>query len=186
MAPLDAKQFRFWRALRSIGLKRVVVAADFFLASLFGGLGTFLYLRGQASVDAHTALAGDFLTIGATLFGIAIAGFAIIATLLGERYGRLLERSNVSAYDLLRHFLVEAGILVGSIAATVAFRAFASALFSVDPTWEQTALGVTAFMFFWGLFGALELMKLVLGVAVTSSSLFNQSDEPPSRQSQAG
>jgi hypothetical protein len=36
---------------------------------------------------------------------------------------------------------------------------------------EQIGFGITAFAFLWPLFGALELMKLILGVAATSTTL---------------
>jgi hypothetical protein len=186
MEQITADKFRFIGMIQHFGLKRFVWSPQFVLAAVLTSAGTVLYLRGEESVSVHVGVAGDFLTIAATLFGVALAGFAIISTLLDERFARLLDRSKTSAYNLLAHFVVEGGILVGSIAATVAYRAFALALFRIDPVWEQVALGVSAFLFFWGLFGAVQLMRLVMTVAVVNSSLFSQNQQDPPSMQKAG
>jgi heme A synthase len=53
---------------------------------------------------------------------VIIAGFAIVAALLGDRYTRLLQRSNTSTIGVLQHFLLIAGLMVASIIATLAFK----------------------------------------------------------------
>jgi len=72
---------------------------------------------------------------------------------------------------MLGHFLIVAGLLVVSIVLTLAFMACAGSLHSESKVGEQAFFGVTVFLFLWALFSTLELVKLVLGIAVTNTEL---------------
>jgi hypothetical protein len=113
-------------------------------------------------------VAGDFLVIAGALLGVVIAGFAIVAALVDERYSGIMRRARVHPYDVLRHFLVEGGLLVASVSSSVIYRAIAATVHRGNHIVEYSLFGATAFLFFWGLFGVLQLMRLVLSIAVTS------------------
>ncbi|MGD9704447.1 MAG: hypothetical protein AB7Q42_12910 [Acidimicrobiia bacterium] len=167
---LSSKEFGFWRSLGSLRIAQVLLAWDFLTALLMSSAGTVLLVRHVPSVEAHTELAGDLLVVNSALFGVVLAGFAIVAALLGDKYARLLSASGGSAIQMLRHFLIVAGVLVTSIVAAIAFRAAGEAIAAWKAIGEQWALGFTIFVFLWGLFSTLELMKLILGVAVTNTA----------------
>lgn len=171
MTDLRTNDFGFWRSLSSFSVGQVLASWDFITAVVIAVPGTIVYVRHQANVDEHTALVGHYLSLSGALFGVVLAGFAVVAALLGDKYARLLDASNASALQMLRHFLVVAGLLVASITLSILFLAGAEPLEGWRPGAEQAALGVTTFVCFWALFGALELMKLVLGVATTSTVL---------------
>lgn len=168
---LKTDDFGFWRALGSLRLGQVLGSWDFIAAVVLAAGGALLLAFHAPDPELHRALAADLLVVAAALFGTILAGFAIVAALLGDRYSKILEASGRSSLALLRHFVVVAGILVGAIVAILAFRAGGAALHSWSPGVEQAAIGVTCFLFLWGLFSSLELVKLILGVAVTNTTL---------------
>lgn len=167
---LATKDWGFWKSIGSLSIRQVA-AWDFVLALAAGVAVPLLAASHLPEPANHVDIAGDLLLVSAALFGLVLAGFAIVAALLGDRYSRLLEASGASALDLLRHFIIVGGILVCAIVAAVAFRAFAAAVHSWEPDIELAALGVTVFLSAWGLFGVLELMKLILGVAITNTAM---------------
>ena len=67
---------------------------------------------------------------------------------------------------------------MASIVATIVFHAGSAQLFTLSRSGCPACFAATAFLFFWALFGTLQLMKLVLAVAVTNMSLFTLSDSP--------
>jgi hypothetical protein len=168
---MDARDFGFWRSFGSVPISQVFFSWDFTLAALLASVGTVLYVHGATDPAKHVEVVQRFVSVNGDLFGVVLAGFAIVAALLGDKYSRLLEATDTSAMRMLRHFLIVGGILVCSIVLSVAFPAYAEPLHKWKPVTEQVAFGVTTFFFLWPLFGALELMKLILGVAATSTSL---------------
>jgi predicted acylesterase/phospholipase RssA len=171
--PLDVNDFRFWRAFRSVSAKQMFRTWDFLTAVSLGVLSSFLYSHFVPQATTQVAVAGDFVAIAGALFGVVIAGFAIAAALLDERYARALRAKKQSSYNLLRHFLVEGGLLVTSLTVTLIYRAIAQPVYTLSHLSAHLMFGAAVFFFFWSLFGALQLMTLVLGVAVTSTELFS-------------
>ena len=167
----DPNQFRFWRAVLSLDRKQIYRPWDFLVAFLMGTVGTYFYTAHVTDISNHLSVAGDYLAIIGALLGVVIAGFAIAAALLDEKFARAMRDHSISSYDVLRHFLIEGGILIGSLAASIVYRSIAVAVGGTNKTAEECLFGAATFLCFWGLFGALELMKLVLSVAVTGVSL---------------
>jgi len=161
-------------------------AWDFWSAALLAVLGSIFYVRSQASVPAHVGVAGDFLSIAAALFGVVLAGLAIVAALLGDRYARFLRRAGSTSLDVLSQFVVVAGLLVASIVLTIAYRASAEPVSKASPIAEQFSFGATFFLFLWSLFASLQLVKLIFGLAVTNVELSLLSGDEPSTTDQQG
>jgi steroid 5-alpha reductase family enzyme len=154
-------------------------AWDFLWAALIAVVGSIFYVRSQESVPAHVSIAGDFLSIAAALFGVVLAGLAIVAALLGDRYARFLRKAGSTSLDVLSQFVVVAGLLVASIVATIMYRAAAEPVSRTFPVVEQIAFGVACFLFLWSLFASLQLVKLIFGLAVSNVELsLLSSDEP--------
>lgn len=171
MTPMDSKDFGFWRSFGSVPVSQMFFAWDFILALMIAGIGTTFYVQSVGEPGPHVEVIKNLISVEGNIFGVVLAGFAIVAALLGDRYSRLLEATQTSATKMLRHFLIVGGILVCSIVLSVAFVAYAGPLHRWEPAAEQVGFGVTTFIFLWALFGCLELMKLILGVAATSTAL---------------
>ena len=169
---LTADHFTIRGVFRSLSFKGTITSWDFALASFIAVFGTFYYNKYVPDPHGAVAIAGDFLAISGALFGVIIAGFAIATSLVDERYARSMERANSHPYNVLRHFLVEGVLLVASLVAAVVFRAIALPVHHASATAEHWLLGIAAFLFFWALFGALQVMRLVLGIAVSRASAF--------------
>lgn len=180
------KDLGFWRSLSKMEIGELLGAWDFWLAVLLAGPGSFLYVHAQRSVEEHVKIATDFLAVGGALFGVVLAGIAIVAALIGDRYARFLKAAGSSSLGVLRHFVVVAGLLVAAIVATILYKAAAEPLSKAYPTVEQVALGLTFFLFLWSIFAALQLLKLVFGVAVSSVELSLLTNEEPAMQDQGG
>jgi hypothetical protein len=183
---LQTSDFSFGRIARSYGFRRILWAWDFLWAAGLAALGTFLYFRSTGNPADHSSVVGDYLVMAAALFGVVIAAFAIGAALLGERYSKMLQEAEASPFNLLRHFVLEGAILVAAIVVAVTFRGFAVSLHQDGGFYEEIAFGLATFLFLWGLFFALELMKLILGVAVTSTTLFGLPTSHPAPMQQPG
>ena len=168
---LSYKELGFWRSLSRMSAGSLFGAWDFWSAALLSAVTSFIYVKFEPAASIHAEVAGDFLQISGALLGVVIAGFAIVASLLGERYSRLLRQIGKTSLHVLGHFMVVTGLLVVSIVSTIVYRAGSEVLFQVKPGVEQTALGVVFFIFLWSLFASLQLAKLILGLAVTNIEL---------------
>jgi len=101
----------------------------------------------------------------------------------------MLKDASASPFNILRHFVFEGGILVAAIVVGIAYRGAAMPVHKWSPVYEQVGFGITTFLVLWGLFTALELMKLILGIALTSTTLFalpNDNEHPDQPGSDAG
>jgi hypothetical protein len=159
-------------------------AWDFWVALLLALVATVTYVRLERSPVVHVGVAGDFLSIGAALFGVVLAGLAIVAALLGDRYAKFLRSAGTSSLDVLSQFVVVAGLLAASIVMTVIFRASADLIAERSPALEQITFGIVFFLFLWSLFASLQLVKLIFGLAVTNVelSLLSGDESPTSDQ----
>lgn len=162
--------FGFWRSLFSFGFGQVVRGSDFVAAVALSSGMFFLSSHDHTTADLRLGVTISLAEISAALLGVILAGFAIVAALLGDRYTRLVEASGASILQMLRHFLVVGGLLVASIVGSLAYRFFADALGDWEIVIEHLSFSGVLFLFLWSLFGVVELMKLILGVAVTSQA----------------
>ncbi len=168
---METNDFGFWRSFGDLRFRQIVFSWDFGTALLLAVGGSALYVNHVPEADKHAQLAGDFLSVAGALFGVVLGGFAVAAAFLGDKYSRLLRKSGASPLKMLRHFLIAGGFLVAAIVSAVIYRAAALPVWEWKPGVEQIAFGTAAFLFLWSLFTTLELMKLVLAVATTSTEL---------------
>lgn len=175
---LRTRDFGFWAAIGDMRTKAVVFSWDFLMALVLSVSSAVLLAHHSPAPASHERLATNLLQVGGALFGVILAGFAIVAALLGDKYSRLLQSSGSSSLKMLRHFVIVAGVLVWSVICALGLSMAATPLHAWEPVAEQLALAVTLFLFLWGLFSTLELMKLVLGVAVTSDRLRSVEQDP--------
>jgi hypothetical protein len=165
---LTLRDFTIRGSFRKLGIRNLLWSWDFLLASVVAGVGSYFYTDHLRHVGDHIGVAGDYLAISGALFGVVIAGFAIVAALVDEKYANVLSRARVAPYDVMVHFLIEGVLLVAALVSAIAYRAVATPIHGTNATAEAVLFGVTTWLFLWSLFGALQLMRLVLSVAVTS------------------
>lgn len=177
VSPTANDTFGLFRALGSLSLSQVFKSSDFILAGLLSIAGAVLIKFHVPDVTKHLGLVDDALVVSSQVFGVVLAGFAIVAALLGDRYSRLLAKSGATTYDMLRHFLVVAGLFLTSIVMELAYGIGAEPLHRESADLELAALGVTVFFCLWALLSTLGLMKLILGVAVTSVAATQLTDD---------
>lgn len=171
LMPLQTKDLGFWRSIGSLSLAQTFGSWDFITAVVLAGSGDWWYVRHVPDPAKQAAFASNLLVVNGALFGVVLAGFAITAALVSERYSRLVETAGGSRLQMLRHFLIVAGLLVSSIVLTLGFIASASSIYTSSRVGEQVFFGAATFVFLWSLFSTLELVKLVLGIAATNSEL---------------
>lgn len=177
---MSYRDLGFWRSLGRFPLSQMG-AWDIIWAALLAGFGTFFYVRIEPAPDRHVDLVGNYLVVTGPLFGVVLAGFAIVAAMLGDRYVRLLQESGRSTLDIFGHFVVVAGLLMAVIVSVVAYRASAQWLAGVNGNLEKGVFLAVSFLFLYSLFASFELIKLIFGVAVTSTGLkLIRGDEDPS------
>jgi hypothetical protein len=167
--PYKPFDFGLLGVVKSYGLN-LFRSRDLLGAVLIGGVGSYFYVRYVPGVGSHTGVAGYLLSIAASLFGVIIAGFAIVAALVDMSYARGLQRYGSRPYDVLRHFLFEGAVLIASLTGTITYEAIAQAVNRTSATAQDVLFGVVVFLFFWGLFGAFDLMRLILSIAVSRAA----------------
>jgi hypothetical protein len=175
-------EYGFWRAVQSLGLRQLFLCWDFVTALLLASVGVYFYTRFIPSAAAHVAIAGDFVVLTGALFGVVIAGLAIVAAVLDDKYARFIRRSEGSAYNLLRHFVVDGGLLIMAITAGIVYRSIASRVHHASATAEFALFGVCAFLFFWALFGAFQILKLVFAIADVGTSVVTAVEQPDTEE----
>jgi hypothetical protein len=166
---IDPKGYGFWRIVAGYGVGPLLFAWDFILAAILGTLGTWLYVSNVREAAKHQQLVADVLQVASSLFGVILAGFAIVAAFFGQRYAQLVKQAGTSPLNMLRHFLFVGVLTIITVSVAIAFRAFGESLSKKWSTGEHILLGLTLLLFFWSLFATVELTKLILAVAHTSA-----------------
>lgn len=159
---------RFWAAARAYGAGGLVLTwgSAVSLASSAGVL--FLYLHGDLPLDGVKALAVSYVSLGAALFGIVLAGFAVVAAFFDEGYvSRLREAGTLG--DSLFGFWWVAAITVVAVIASVGLTVAAFAKASEPVTAVALAMATTLFVASLG--EALSLVGTIMRHALYRSEL---------------
>jgi len=153
------EQTRFWRAARVYGFRDLIVTPSNGLAVATGGALFGLYLSKNLKVDGAQALGVAYASLGAALFGIVLAGLAVVAAFFDREYVAALREVGSLRVSLFGFWWVAAlsvGALVSSVALTVA--AFGGASRVV----VAVVLTLATVSFFAALLGALELVGTLM------------------------
>jgi hypothetical protein len=125
--------YAFWKALKSIGPRKLFLCWDFEWALLISTVGVYFYTSYIPRVANHVAIAGDFVALTGALFGVVIAGLAIVSTVLDRKYARFIVNAEGSVYNLLRHFVVDGGLLIMAITSGIVYRSIAPKTHHLSP-----------------------------------------------------
>jgi hypothetical protein len=123
------EQTRFWRSAKDYGLWSLLGTWASALALLAGGLLLGLYLSHEIGSEGLKALSVAYISLAAALFGIVLAGFAVVATFFDPTYVRVLRDARSLMPSLFGFWWVAAltvASLLLSVALTTALYAHAS------------------------------------------------------------
>jgi hypothetical protein len=156
------RQFGFWRSLGRMQLSDLLAPEVFFGVVI--GVGLTVLLIHVDNLNSRLGVVGDYLPIAGALLGIVFAGFALVIALFSDDYLRWLEQTDSGVAGFLSPFMVSVGLQVGTLIASVLYRATAAHL---PPTAEKWFFGVVSVLFFTASLDVVALARSVLmhGVA---------------------
>lgn len=153
------KRTRFWPSARRYGFSSLTITWGTAGALLAGGGVLWLYLDGQLKSDGLKALGVAYISLGAALFGIVLAGFAVVAAFFDRDYVSTLREFGTLEFSLFGYWWVAALAvvsLIASVALTVAV--YADAVRSVT----AVAVTIATVLFISALLEALALVGTLM------------------------
>ena len=173
MPPEEGKQdlyesTRFWNAARAYGFDQLILTWGIAVALVFAGVVLFLFLHGDLPLNGVKALAVAYVSLGAALFGIVLAGLAVVAAFFDRDYVSQLREAGTLG-DALFGFWWVAAITVGAVLASVGLTVTAFAGASEPVT--AVALGIATTLFVASLGEALSLVGTIMRHGLYRSEL---------------
>lgn len=159
---------RFWNAARAYGLDQLILTWGFAVALVCAGGVLFLFLHGDLPLSGVKALAVAYVSLGAALFGIVLAGLAVVAAFFDRDYVSQLREAGTLG-DALFGFWWVAAITVGGVLASVGLTVAAFAGASEPVT--AVALGIATTLFVASLGEALSLVGTIMRHGLYRSEL---------------
>jgi hypothetical protein len=159
---------RFWAAARSYGFGSLVFTWGSAVALSGAGAVLFLFLHGDLSLDGIKALGVAYVSLGAALFGIVLAGFAVVAAFFDDDYVSELKKAGTLANALFGFWWV-AAITVASVICSVGLTVTAFAGGSRAVT--AAILTLATALFIASLSEALSLVGTIMRHALYRSEL---------------
>lgn len=162
-APPEEEDFyestRFWRAAKRYGWWNLVGTWGTLLALLAGGSALWLYLAGNLRDDGLKALGVAYISLGAALFGIVLAGLAVVAAFFDRDYVNQLREAERLDKALFGFWWV-AALAVVSLLTSVVLAVVVYATASRGVT--AVALTVATVLFVSALLEALSLVGTLM------------------------
>jgi hypothetical protein len=151
----DYEQTRFWSTARDYGFRDLVLTGGSGISLLGAGGVVWLYLGKCIGGDALKALGIAYISLGAALFGIVLAGLAVVAAFFDREYATTLRQVGTLRQSLFAFWWV-AALAVAAITASIALTVgtYAEAARAIT----APLLGLATFLFFAALFEALALV----------------------------
>lgn len=146
---------RFWTVARRYGLSALLLTWGSAFATVAASALVVLYCLDVISVSALKALAVAYTSIAAALFGIVLAGLAVVAAFFDKQYAALLREHGVLDRALFGFWWV-AALAVVALFASIAFIVTAWATRDTVPL--AIALGLSSVTFAAALGEALALV----------------------------
>lgn len=159
---------RFWNAARAYGLDQLILTWGFAVALVCAGGVLFLFLHGDLPLNGVKALAVAYVSLGAALFGIVLAGLAVVAAFFDRDYVSQLREAGTLGSALFGFWWV-AAITVGAVLISVGLTVAAFAGASEPVT--AVVLGVATTLFVASLGEALSLVGTIMRHGLYRSEL---------------
>lgn len=168
------KRTKFWRAARRYGFRDLVLTWGSGVA-VVAALGVLvLYLRNSLGDEGLKALGVAYISLGAALFGIVLAGLAVVAAFFDRAYVLELRKGGTLDQALFGFWWV-AALAVVSLLASVAMTVAVYAKSSEAVT--AVALAVATLLFVAALLEALALVGTLMRHALYRAELMARRKE---------
>src|ERR1017187_1111877 len=167
MSGLDRRKFGFWYILLEQKNPWPLLKWEGVSAIIIGVGGGIEVIR-WTKVDPRVAVAGDFLVIVPALLGVVLAAFALIVAFLSDSYTLQLQKNPKGVRAFFAPFMINIGVDVGLVIATVAYRAVATHL---PHTAEHVYFVVIATLFVYALLNIVALARAFMAHGVTHAEL---------------
>jgi hypothetical protein len=164
---LERRAFSFWRIVRERWGWRLFGYEALFAVIIATAAG--IPIVHLTKVADRIAIAGDFLTLVSAVLGLLLAAFALVVAFFSESYTMLLQSANpkgVRAFFSV--FMINIGVDVGVVIATIGYRAAASYLPSLV---EKIAFVVLAALFIYAVLNVVAVSRNVMAHGVTRAEL---------------
>lgn len=172
---------RFWRAAKRYGWWDLVGTWGSGLGLLAGGVVLWLYLSHNLSSDGLKALGVAYVSLGAALFGIVLAGLAVVAAFFDREYVEQLRDAGTLDKALFGFWWVAAltvASLLASVGLTVVMFAWASRAVTAVAVTAATVLFVAALLEALGLVGSLMRHGLYRAELIARRIRVRRNDKP--------
>ena len=172
---------RYATALRMFTFREVVCSWDFGAAMVVGLGGSLLLTRVTPDGPAHVTIASDAVVVLAALLGFLIAGFAILAALVGGTFAAVARRSGAGIAKPMAHFLFLAALVSLSLIVAIVFQSVETNLLGWNHSLERGAFGFVAVLALWSVLNTLQVLRLIYSIAILAydaPSPDNAPDDP--------
>lgn len=172
------EQTKFFKSARRYGVCSLLLTTGWALGTISACTVLFLYLNDYLRDGGIKALGVAYISLGAALFGIVLAGLAVVAAFFDRDYVRQLRVAG-SLHQSLFGFWWVAGIAVVSLLASVVLT---TAIYSnaSEPV-VGAALAFATGLFVAALLEALSLVGTMMRHGLYRAELIAQSDDYPPR-----
>lgn len=170
---------KFWRAARRYGLRDLILTGGSGVAVAAAGAVLALYLCGSLRDDGLRALGVAYISLGAALFGIVLAGLAVVAAFFDRAYVLELREGGTLDQALFGFWWV-AALAVVSLLASVTMTAVVYAKSSEGVT--AVALTVATALFVAALLEALTLVGTLMRHGLYRAELMARREQSGGRR----
>lgn len=153
----------FWKSLSKLRLGELW-PEGLLAAAISAGISVGLLWRGDEA--ARYVTSGDYLLISGALVGVVIAGFALVVSLMSDKYAVWLDGQGDGVRAFLQPFMVGVGLQIGALLAAVVYRALASLL---PRHAEEAGFIIASFLFCYAALDVVALGRNVMAHGLTKA-----------------
>lgn len=163
----------FWRCVVEYR-REIVLGWDLWTALALAIALAYVVAPEQAG-DLLTTLASVQLGVATALFGVVLAGLAVIVAFLDEEYIQVLASVGAGLEEDFFHFWFTAALAVSSIVLDLAVIIAGAGIVCLVPS--KLAVFVLVFPFLWSLFAALSLVPFTAAHGINRARQIRQGNE---------
>ena len=155
---------KFIARLKNYGIGRLFGASDFILSLLFTIILFLLFIFRQLKPQLIPDLASSYLTIALTLFGIIIAGLAIVVTSVEKDFLRIMRKAR-SFENIVFKFYFIAFVILLSVIVTISLKVILNLYCDASDLIVVVFL-VNSFLFIYAMISSFLLVGTIMRYAI--------------------
>jgi len=170
------QETRFLPAAAEYGWRNLLLTRSLFVAAILAAGAGLFYRQRDIGPDVVVSGAGSYVALSAALFGIVLAGLAVIAAFFDPAYVKLLHRAEVLRPSLFAFWWV-AFLAVVALVAALVVQYTAGAIHARCIV--GTEFTIATFLFLFAIFEALSLVGTVMRHGLWRARWLTDSGPPP-------